>query len=69
MLVFVIGAAGPLYLGSALTLGVIFVAFAVRLLRGTELRRRALARGLYLYSLLYLALLFTAIVVDSAIPI
>ena len=69
VLVFLIGAAGPLYLGSALTLGVIFVAFAVRLLRGTELRRRALARGLYLYSLLYLALLFTAIVVDSAIPI
>jgi len=68
MLVFIIGAAGPIYLASALALGVIFVAFAVRLVRGAEPRRRALARGLYLYSLLYLALLFTAIVVDSAIP-
>jgi len=69
ILLFVIGAAGPLYLASALALGTVFVGFAVRLVRGAELRRRALARGLYLYSLLYLALLFTAIVVDSAVRI
>jgi protoheme IX farnesyltransferase len=67
ILVFVIGAAGPLYLAAALALGAVFLGFAVRLVRGTELRRRALARALYLYSLLYLALLFTAIVVDSAV--
>ncbi len=69
VLLFVIGAAGLLYLASALVLGTIFVGFAVRLVRGAELRRRALARGLYLYSLLYLALLFTAIAVDSTIRI
>ena len=67
ILLFVIGAAGPLYLASALALGTVFVGFAVRLVRGAELRRRALARALYLYSLLYLALLFTVIVVDSAV--
>lgn len=69
ILLFVIGAAGPFYLAAALALGTVFVAFAVRLVRGAELHRRALARGLYLYSLLYLALLFTAIAVDSAIRI
>ncbi len=69
ILLFVIGATGLLYLGSALVLGIVFVGFAVRLVRGSELRRRALARGLYLYSLLYLALLFTAIAVDSAVRI
>lgn len=67
VLLFVIDAAGPLYLAAALALGTVFVGFAIRLVRGAELRRRALARGLYLYSLLYLALLFTAIVVDSTV--
>ena len=67
ILLFVIGATGPLYLAAALALGTVFVALAVRLVRGAELRRRSLARGLYLYSLLYLALLFAAICVDSAI--
>ena len=67
ILLFVIGAAGPFYLVSAVALGTAFFALAVRLVRGSEPRRRALARGLYLYSLLYLALLFAAIVVDSAV--
>jgi len=39
----------------------------VRLLRAAATRRRATARGLYLYSLLYLTLLFVAIMVDTSL--
>ena len=44
-----------------------FVGLAVRLIRAAAARRRAIARGIYLYSLLYLALLFVAIMVDSSL--
>ncbi len=54
---------GPLYLALALALGAVFLYWAFRLLR--EQTQRA-ARRLYLYSLLYLALLFLAMVVDHA---
>lgn len=67
VLLFVVHAVGVIYLLAALALGVIFVAYAVRLLRGTDATRRALAKSVYLYSLLYLALLFVAIMVDSAV--
>ena len=61
------GAVGPLYVVSALVLGVIFVAYAVRLLRAPDVGRRAAARATYLYSLLYLALLFVAMMVDRIV--
>jgi protoheme IX farnesyltransferase len=57
------GVSGLLYLGLAIVLGGIFLYDAVRLLR--ERTQRA-ARRLYLYSLLYLALLFLAMVIDHA---
>jgi len=57
------GTSGLLYLGLATVLGGIFLYDAVRLLR--ERTQRA-ARRLYLYSLLYLALLFLAMVIDHA---
>jgi protoheme IX farnesyltransferase len=67
LLLFVSGGLGLLYLVAALLLGGIFVAYAVRLLRAAVERRRAEARGVYVYSLLYLALLFVAIMVDSSL--
>ncbi|MGN6673652.1 MAG: heme o synthase [Thermomicrobiales bacterium] len=57
------GVSGLLYLALAIVLGGIFLYDAVRLLR--ERTQRA-ARRLYLYSLLYLALLFLAMVIDHA---
>ncbi|HEY6959461.1 MAG TPA: heme o synthase [Candidatus Limnocylindria bacterium] len=69
MLLFVAGGLGLVYLGAALALGAVFVAYAVRLLRAAAARRRAVARGLYLYSLLYLALLFVAIMVDTSLKL
>ena len=56
-----------MYLVAAIVLGVVFVGYAVRLMRAAVERRRAIARGLYVYSLLYLALLFVAIMVDSSL--
>jgi len=61
------GGLGYLYLVAAVALGLVFVGYAVRLLRAAAARRRAIARGLYLYSLLYLTLLFVAIMVDTSL--
>ncbi len=69
VLLFVGGGLGLLYLVCAIGLGLIFVAYAVRLLRAAVDRRRAIARGVYLYSLLYLALLFVAIMVDTSLKL
>ncbi len=69
LLLFIGGGLGLLYLVSALALGLIFVALAVRLIRAAAARRRAVARGIYLYSLLYLALLFVVIMVDSSLKL
>ena len=63
-LLFVTHTSGLLYLALALALGGIFLAYAVRLLRQ---RTQRAARRLYLYSLLYLALLFVAMMVDHAV--
>ena len=53
--------AGPVYLIAALALDAVFLYYALRLARhGTVAEERAL----YRYSMLYLALLFTAIVID-----
>ena len=58
---FATGTFGVLYLGAALALGALFVAFSVQLLRTPT---RKLAAGLFHYSLLYLALLFVAAALD-----
>jgi protoheme IX farnesyltransferase len=67
LLLFVGGGLGMLYLAAAMALGLIFVGLAIRLIRAAAARRRAIARGIYLYSLLYLALLFVAIMVDASL--
>ena len=67
LFLFIVGGLGYLYLGAAIVLGALFIAYAFRLLRSGALRRRALARGVYLYSLVYLTLLFAAIMVDSSL--
>ena len=57
-------AAGWLYLAAAAILGAVFLAFAWRLKLDISTRR---ARNLYLYSLVYLALLFAAMMADATI--
>ena len=57
-------ALGWVYLASALALSLIFVWFAWRLTRKPGIEG---AKAAYLYSLAYLALLFVAIMVDSAV--
>ncbi len=57
-------AVGWLYLGSAVLLGGGFIGLAWRLWRRRTARD---ARNLYLYSLVYLALLFVAVMADSAV--
>jgi protoheme IX farnesyltransferase len=52
---------GAVYLASAAALGAWFLVLAARLLRDTS---RANARAVFLYSLVYLALMFAAIGVD-----
>ena len=67
LLLFIIGGLGYVYLAAAIVLGALFIGYAFRLLRSGVVRRRAMARAVYLYSLLYLALLFVAIMVDSTL--
>jgi protoheme IX farnesyltransferase len=61
---FCVGGFGVPYLVGSLVLGLLFIGGAVRLYR-VATRRAALT--LYLYSLLYLALLFAAMVLDARI--
>jgi len=61
VVVFWLGLLGSLYLVSALGLGGLFIYYAVRLRREAS---DSAARRLFRYSMLYLALLFTAMVVD-----
>ena len=56
------GAVGLVYLGSAVGLGAVFIWAAWRLRQQIDRQR---ARNLYLYSLLYLALLFGAMMTDG----
>lgn len=58
------GAAGGVYLGAALALGAVFVGLAALLARHPAL---GWARATFHYSLLYLALIFVALVVDAAL--
>ncbi len=64
VMLFPIGAMGWLYLVSAIVLGGILVYYAVRL---WQVGGHAAAWKLYKYSLLYLALLFLAMVIDHAV--
>jgi heme o synthase len=61
LLPFVIRMSGWLYLAAALILGGIFVAYALRICRAYS---DALAHKAFRYSILYLALLFAALLVD-----
>jgi protoheme IX farnesyltransferase len=67
VLLFLTRYVGLVYLFAALILGFVFVAYAVRLLRAAATKQRSVARSVYLYSLLYLALLFVAIMVDTTV--
>ena len=61
---------GWIYLGAAIPLGAIFIAFAWRLTRPSPNKKWARqARHVYLYSLLYLGLLFAAMMVDSVVAL
>jgi protoheme IX farnesyltransferase len=55
-------AVGLVYVGVAAVLGAIFIGFAWQLKRDASTKR---AKSLYLFSLLYLALLFVAMIADS----
>jgi len=57
---------GTIYLASAFVFGALFIWQAARLLKDT---RRPRVAGLYKYSLLYLALLFAAIIADKTIGV
>lgn len=56
------GAVGLVYLASSAVLGMLFIYYAWRLIRRPGIEG---AKPLYLYSLLYLAVLFLAIIADS----
>ena len=64
LVVWTIGLLGAVYLVSAVVLGGIFIYYAVRLLRDQS---APAARRLFRYSMLYLALLFVAMVVDRQV--
>jgi protoheme IX farnesyltransferase len=59
-------AMGLVYLSAAIVLGGIFIVMAWQLKQNLSAKQ---ARNVYLYSLLYLALLFVAVIVDSTVPI
>lgn len=59
-------AVGWVYFGAATLLGMVFIVIAWQLKLQSTAR---LARRLYLYSLLYLALLFVAMIADSTVPL
>ena len=66
LMFFTVHAVGWLYFSVALILGFLFVYLAWRLMAEGSMRR---ARQVYLYSLLYLVLLFAGIMVDSALSL
>ena len=66
LLFFTVQAVGWLYFAFAAILGLLFIYMAWRLLRDDGVRR---ARQVYLYSLLYLILLFGALMVDSTLSL
>jgi protoheme IX farnesyltransferase len=65
LLPYCFGALGWVYLASAVVLNAVFMAELLRVIRATEWNK--LAWKMYRFSLLYLALLFAAMVVDRAV--
>jgi heme o synthase len=61
LLPFVVRMSGWLYLAAALTLGGLFLAYALRIYRAYT---DALAQKTFRYSIIYLALLFASLLVD-----
>jgi heme o synthase len=61
LLPFIHGMSGWFYLAAALALGAVFIAYALRLWRDYS---DALARRTFRYSILYLSLLFSALLID-----
>ena len=66
LLPFASGMAGFFYLGAALVLDAAFLAFAVAIWRRYS---HALARRTFAYSIVYLAMLFAALMVDHYLPL
>ena len=66
MLPFATRMSGPFYLGAALVLDGVFLAYAVRVWRRYS---DALARRTFAYSIFYLAMLFAALMVDHYLPL
>ncbi len=64
ILPWVIGQAGLLYLSTAIACGAVLIGLAVQLLRSKADENRA-AGGLFAFSIFYLFILFTALLVDS----
>jgi protoheme IX farnesyltransferase len=67
ILPYVFGALGPAYLALATVLGLAFLVDVLRVTRGGAAEWTKSAWRLYKFSLLYLALLFAAMVVDRVI--
>ncbi len=66
LLLYPVAHMGPVYLATAIALGGVFVFRALRLYRDGAPGR---AIGLFRYSIVYLALLFAAVAVDSVLPL
>ena len=60
------GMSGLVYLAAAVVLNAVFLAYAVRLYRNYS---DALARSTFKYSILYLTLLFAALLLDHYLPL
>ncbi|MCI0770965.1 MAG: heme o synthase [Chloroflexi bacterium] len=58
------GAVGLIYLTTSAVAGGLFIYYGLRLMKNPDIEG---AKGLYLYSLLYLAIMFTGIIVDSLV--
>jgi protoheme IX farnesyltransferase len=66
LVLYPVGRMGPVYLGTAVVLGGLFVYRALRLWRD---RTPALAVSLFRFSIAYLALLFAAVAADAILPV
>jgi protoheme IX farnesyltransferase len=66
LLPFAVRMSGWIYLAAALALGGVFIAYAVRIYLAYS---DSLARRTFRYSILYLAVLFAALLVDHYLPL
>jgi len=65
LLPFAVRMSGWIYLAAAVALGTVFIVYAVALYRNYS---DALARRTFRYSIVYLAALFSALLVDHYLP-